>query len=585
MNLLPPPRPAARSLPERMAACRAFAIAQWHQPRGAALAFILALALVPVGYILQRAAGVWRDIVYWDEIDTALGMLLRLDAGATAADYFRELFAINNEHRMVTSRLIFAASYWLTGTVNFTAMSVIGAATIVLLFAALVASAGGTARRAHLAVLLAALLFQLEHYENFFWSGASIDHFQVVLLVALAVIGAARGSRAELAAGAGCALAATFTLMHGLLAWPAGAWTLWQQGRRRAFTVWCAGGALAGAAFLAGFRVNAAQEFAEFSVEGALEVGTYWLSLLGAVPALDVDALEPWLGVVLLGLIALAVRGGAIRREPIALPLVGFAVGAMGLVAVGRAEGSGGEVFSRYYVLGALAWALTLAMLLARYSPPRAPLRLLVAAVPLLAAFNLAANRVFAAKADSWVECRDRAATRYKQFGADGGGPFTLHPAPAHATAVLAAAEHAGIYRMPSVCRRRAFPAAARETSGLHYFVEQLAVDRQALFVEGWVAAPGRVSDRGQIHLVLRSATETHLFTTITIQRPDVAKAHAPEAWDKSGFRFVRRRVRLPEGDYQVGFLLMQDGKAEFMMTAHRVNLTGEGKAMLATGG
>lgn len=583
---MPFPTPAPhpdRAGPGWLAACQAAAGAEWHRPRGIAFALVLAVALVPMGRTLLDAAGAWRDIAYWDEIDTALAMLLRFDAGTTLGDLPHELFALNNEHRMVTSRLLFAGSYWLTGSVNFIAMSLIGAGAIVLLFAALVATAGGAARRARMALLLGALLFQLEHYENFFWSGASIDHFQVVLLAALAVIGVARRTRAGLIAGAVCALAATFTLAHGLLAWPACAWTLWRQGRRRALAAWCALGAAAGAFFFAGFRVNGAQAFAEFSVQGALEVVTYWLRLLGAVPALDIDALEPVLGVVLLGLIALAVHGGAARREPVALPLVGFAVGAMALVAVGRAEEAHGEVFSRYYVLGALAWALTLGMLLTRHSHPRAPLRLLlVAAVP-LAAFNLAANHVFAPKADSWIECRDRAATRYKQHGVDGRGPFALHPAPVHASAVLAAAERRGIYRMPPVCRRGTFPAGARETSGLVYFVDQMVVDPRAVFIEGWVARPGCESERGQIHLLLRSATETHVFSTVTIQRPDVAQAHAPEAWGKSGFRFVRRRERLPVGEFQVGFLFIHEGGAEFMMTAHRVSLVGEGKAMLAT--
>jgi len=35
-------------------------------------------------------------------------------------------FHSNNEHRMVTSRLMFAASYWLTGTVNFHVIGAIG---------------------------------------------------------------------------------------------------------------------------------------------------------------------------------------------------------------------------------------------------------------------------------------------------------------------------------------------------------------------------------------------------------------------------------------------------------------------------
>jgi len=485
---------------------------------------------------------------------------------------------------MVTSRLMFAASYWLTGTIDFRVINLVGNASIVFLCAVLVAVAGSAARRVRLTVLLAALLFQLEHYENFLWSGSSIDHFQVVLLAGLAVIGVARGTRAGLGAGAAAATLATFTLAHGLLAWPVGAWMLAQRRAWRPLSLWLAAGALVTAAFFVGFHVNPSQRFVGFTVQGAVEVLHYWLCLLGAVPALGHEDAAPLFGGALLSLLVFAVRTGAVRRSPVALPLVFFAVAALGLVAVGRAAESEGVVFSRYYVLGAVAWALTLALLLDRFSHPRAPLGLLLVAAPLLAAFNLCANHRFAPKADSWVECRDRAVTRYKQHGVDGRGPFTLHPAPAHATELLREAERRGVYSMGPVCLRRPFPADARETSRLRYFVDEMSADARSVFLDGWVAIPGERSRRGQIHLVLRAGNEFHLFSTVAITRDDLAKGHPKEDWEHAGFRFARRRARLPAGEFQVGFLIEHGGRAEYMMTAHRLRLVGPGEALLAKG-
>ncbi|MBL9202520.1 MAG: hypothetical protein JNL39_18560 [Opitutaceae bacterium] len=558
---------------------------EWQRPQRATLLAGLAVALIPIAYTLVQASSAWRDVAYWDEISTAVGMLQRLDESGTFGSFVRELFMVTNEHRMVTSRLIYAASYWLTGTVNFTAISVIGTSTIVLLFATLVATAGDTARRVRMAVVMGCLLFQLEHFENFYWSGASIDHFQVVFLAALAVVAVARGTTGGAAAGALFALLATFTLTHGTLVWPIGAVMLWRQNRLRAFALWCSLTALTAVLFLTGFQVNASQSFAALSVEGGLDVLTYWLRLLGAVPALDYGPLEPVLGAVLLALIVKLVRGGALRREPIALPLVFFAVGALAMIAIGRTAEMGGLVSSRYYVLSALAWGLTLFTLMGRYTRPRAPLRLTVAALPLLTAFNIVANQVFVDKAESWVESRDRAATRYKKHGVDGQGPFKLFPVPTHSTAVLAAAERSGVYRMGSICRPISVPKRARETTGLLYYIEKLEVDRQALFVEGWAAFRGWESEPGQLHLLLRSPTETLAFTTVGMTRDDVAKAHAPEPWKKSGFRFVRRRERLPTGEFQIGLMFIDGGKVEYCWTAHSVILKGDGEAKLATGG
>lgn len=559
--------------------------AGWFTRRRLTVVLLIALALVPVCYVLLRTTEARRDLVYWDEIDTVLALLVKLKEGTTPGAFLQDLFAVNNEHRMVTSRLMFATSYWLTGTVNFAAFDWIGIAWIFVMCGLLVATAGSALRRLRLGVLLAFTLFQLENYENFLWGGASIDHFQVVMLAAGAVIALARGTRTGVLVGGFLAVLATFTLAHGLMIWPVGAVTLWQAANRRGLAIWCGVGGLAVGSFLTGFQLNSAESFVTVSFAGALKVAHYWLSILGAVPALGRESLEPVLGGVLLLLLMFALARGAVQREPITLPLALFAIAACGLIAIGRAEESGGEVFSRYYVLSGVAWALTLFMLLDRHSHPRRPLRLLVAAVPALIVFNVAANTAFTDETDSWLEARDIAVTRFKQFGIDGRGAFSLHPNPEFATELLRKAEELGVYRLGPICRRRPFPQNATVSSRLIYFVDEMTVNARSTFIRGWAAIPGQRSQRGQIHLVLRSPKETHLFTTVPITRPDVAKATNHPDWELAGFRFARRRDRLPSGEFQLGFLITESGRSEYIMTAHHLILDGEGKALLATGG
>lgn len=548
------------------------------------IALLVLLALLPVLFIFARTQDARRNIVYWDEIDTAVAMMLRLHDDASPGNFLRELWAINNEHRMVTSRLLFATSHALTGTVNFVFVNVVGNLTLVALSVLLIVAAGTTARRLRMAVVLAALLYQLQHYESFMWSGASIDHFQVVLLAAAAIVAVARNTRAGVIVGAVFATLATFTLAHGILTWAIGAAMLWHAGNRRGCALWCGIAIVAVGAFLLGFQLNRAQGFATLSGAGVLLVVGYWLTLLGAVPALGGNALAPWLGAALLGLIGWLAARGAARREPIAFAFAAFAIFALALIAVGRAEHSAGVVYSRYYVLGASAWAMAIFMLLERYSSPARPLALLGWTLPVLAVFNVAANRAFARHADSWLECRDRAAVHFLQHGVDGRGPLTLHPAPAHATALLQKAEQHGVYRMAPVCLERTFPRDAKPSTRLAYFVDAMTVSERSVFITGWAALTGERARRGQVQLVLRSDKETLLFTTVTETRPDVAKATEKPEWELSGFLFVARRERIPEGDYQVGFLIDGPDGPEFTLTAHRVQLIGEGKALLATG-
>jgi hypothetical protein len=221
-------------------------------------------------------------------------------------------------------------------------------------------------------------------------------------------------------------------------------------------------------------------------------------------------------------------------------------------------------------------------MALEHTSHPQRPYVMLWRCLPLLGVFNVAANHTFAAKADSWLECRDRAAVRFKQHGVDGRGPFTLYPSPARSTRLLNEAEARGIYRMGPICEEREFPDA-RPSARITYFVDEMAVSDRAAAISGWAAIPGRSSKRGQIHVVLRSEKETHVFTAVTITRPDVAAALQQPECVLAGFRFARRRDRLPTGDFQLGFLIKNGRDTEYIMTAHRLHLVGAGKALLAS--
>jgi hypothetical protein len=294
--------------------------------------------------------------------------------------------------------------------------------------------------------------------------------------------------------------------------------------------------------------------------------------------------MAPWLGGSLLAAMGGLAVGGALRREPVGCGLALYAVMALALIAVGRAAESGGIVHSRYYVLGAVAWAMMAFMALARYSHPERPMLILTSLVPVLALFNVNANRLFAERADTWVECRDRAALRFEQHGVDGRGAFKLHPAPAHATTLLQQAERSGVYRMGVVCIAEAIPREFEPSTRIQYFVDEITVSPRSAFIRGWAAIPGARSERGQIHLVLRSGDQMHLYTTVTATRPDVAEAMKQPGWVLSGFRFARPRERLPTGEFQIGFLIEHEGTRELIMTAHRVILVGEGKALLATG-
>ncbi|MDP3068934.1 MAG: hypothetical protein Q8N18_01540 [Opitutaceae bacterium] len=551
--------------------------------RRAALFGWMLVAALPVAYIAVVVIAASRNIVFWDEFDTALDLIIRMNAGAGSDEILGRLVALNNEHRMVTSRLLFAASYWLTGTVNFAFVGAIGNLFMVATCVILVLAVRGTERRVRLGVVLAFLMFQLEHFENFIWSGASIDHFQVVTLAVGAIVALARGSGGGVALAGALALTATFTLAHGSLVWPVGAALLAHQRRWRQLGAWIAAGTVALLLFLWGFKFNPGHNISALTWESVGAMLRYWLALLGAPLTLGHAGFAPLPGVLLLGSLGVLAARGALAREPIAMFVALYVLGALALVAFGRAEIAGAEINSRYMVLGALAWALLLFMLLERLTPPDRPYLALAGALPALAALALTANVKFSPQVEGFVEVRDRAATRFTQYGEDGRGIAPLHPRPGHAEVLLRIAAERGLYTLPVLSRRAEFPEPATNLS-LERHIDELIVNDHAVTVGGWAMRLGHVSRRGQVHLVLRSPQSTLFFSTITLQRPDVATAHQQPDWRLAGFRAVITRERLPAEDFEVGVLIKDGDRVEYAMTPNRLLLAAGSEARAERG-
>ena len=537
-----------------------------HRGGGLALTAALLCLVATFTWALHLTADARRNIVYWDEFDTALALILHLDAEPTFAEAGREILRINNEHRMVTSRLLSAAQYWLTGTLNFVFLNWAGNLAILAACGLLVAHARSPLRRLLLGAALAALVFQLGNYENLVWSGASIDHFLVLLFATAASVALAVPTRRRIVFAALTGVAATFTLAHGLAIWPAGALAL--RDRRRALLAWLVTGATVTLLFLSGFRLNEAQAFPFPSWEAARKVALYWLSLLGATPAMGHAPLAPVAGSALLAIIGWLAARGLIRREPAAATLLIFLVLGAALIAAGRAEHSQGVVFSRYHVISALAWALVFALTAERIGAARGPRLTFGAAAAVLTAFFFASNRSHADETDSWITCRDLAVNHYIRHRADGRGAFALHPQPAHSTRLLREAEGKGVYVLPPACLPATPEPAARESARIAYYVEEAAANDTCLAVTGWAGIPGLSLRRGDIRLILRHASGPRVFSTVTVPREDVPRLMKQPTWTNSGFSFVVPAGTLPPGEHRIGLLLGRGRDAEYVMTA-----------------
>jgi hypothetical protein len=531
------------------------------------------LAVLPVAYMAIRVCDASRNIVFWDEFESVLDFIVRLDSGSGGSDFLQQISAIKSDHRTVTSRLVFALSYWLTGGVNFHVIGAIGNLTFLGFCLVLVASVRGWERRVRLAVFLAFGLFQLELYEPFLWSGASIDHFQILLLAGGALAALARNTRVALLGGGLLALLATFTLAHGLVVWPLGAVMLGRERRWRALVAWGGFAALALAVFLHGHVIDSAHRVLDLSFTGVGEILKFWLALLGGPLTLGDRSSAPIVGIALLVLVGWLVARGAWTREPILVPVALFAIGSLALVAYGRVTVAGPDIESRYLALGAIAWTLVAFLVLEHCTSSARPYRLLAWCLPALVAFNLAANLHFSGRADIFLYSRDHPAIRFKLHGEEGhAGDFRLHPTKGRTEKLLAEAAARGIYQLPSFSAPKAFRLGP-PSSRLITYVTDLTINEQAVGFEGWAMIRARRSRRGEIHVVLRSAQSELVFSTMGVTRLDVARALQEPLWRECGYSFVVSRAELPAEDFQIGLLIASGRRVEYAMTDHWLRL------------
>lgn len=576
MNLSAPCVPADPRAPRVPLVPLALRAGAWS--RRSVRAACLALAILPAVFIGGEVAAWVRNIPHWDEFDTVLDLLVELESSPGASRVAELLLAPNNEHRMLLSRLLFATSYWVTGGINFAAIAVVGNLFLLAAVVTLVWSARGGPARLRLAAVLGAFAFQLQHHENFFWGGSSIDHFLVVLAAVAALRALEGGSGLALAGGVAAGTGATFTLAHGLLVWPLGVLLLAAQRRGRAVAIWSAAAGVNAALYFHGFALNPGHPRPAASDLPA--VITQALTLLGASPALGHRGLAPVLGAVFLAALAALAWRGAGPRDRLALAVAAWAAGSLALVAWGRTliMDPWAPLTSRYFILSALAWAMLLWVAWERLVGRRGEGPLVVAPVLIaLLAFNVAASSVHEGVGRSFARIAERGAWNYHCDGTFSLSPPFLYPDPERADRLLRACADRGLYRLPppaalTLAEPALVPVAeSTEIADAAYFIESVRTVADSVVVRGWAFRRQHRLREGDIAVLFRSADRLLACEATPLHRPDVAREFKRTDATYSGFRVRVPRAALPAGRLQIGVGFDLDGEPEHMMTAHTV--------------
>ena len=533
--------------------------------------FLATAAMLPTVFIAWVSFLAYRDAPFWDEFGTTLGFLTRLHDSSSWRETLGLFLAADSHHCMVTSRLIFAGSYLLTGQINFIALAAIGNLAILGAILVLAAQPRDWNLRLVYAALLCLLIFQLQHFENQLLSYAAIDHYQVVLWAAVSLAALQRRGAVWVALAGLAATAGTFTLAHGLAVFPAGVVLLALGRRWRGLAVWAAWAVAAGILFFWLAKPVAPSGESLGSAAGLWAMVRYWLMLLGSVPGLEHPVLSPLLGLVGLGVAAgLASREGW-RREPVLGAFLVFVLGATLLIAYGRFTLAAPQIAPRYFVQSALFWA-TLLTILAETAVPKH--RFLQWALPVtlgVSAFNVVASTRYLPVAEDFFRRRLETIRYYDKWLTLGGAPHPIYPDHTQADQILNSALDKGIYRLQA---RTSPPIAKRVQSkeqAMAYYLDEVVLADRRLHVRGWMLPNEKGQEDLQPYLVLKTADREFVFQGRRQRRPDVAKDfNRPDALN-SGFVFVVRRIEIPPTELRVSLEYRTAEGGVFTNTDHRV--------------
>lgn len=141
--------------------------------------------LIYVFYVYTYAINIPRQ----DDFDAILDFLISFKKATSFSDKFALIFQQHNEHRIFSSRLMYAIYYSVTGTFNFRHIILLNGITIILVFTLITNFARKMLGKDWYwgALALSLCIFDLNNFENADFAMAGMQNYGVILLFLSAI--------------------------------------------------------------------------------------------------------------------------------------------------------------------------------------------------------------------------------------------------------------------------------------------------------------------------------------------------------------------------------------------------------------
>lgn len=128
------------------------------------------------------------------------------------------LYAQHNEHRPVTTKLLYLVEYWLLGKIDFRYLILAGNLFQLATFCVVVKHAAREVeQRCYFAIFAACMIFQFGSAENMLWAMAATTNYAVLMFAVLTLSLLTNGGRGYYLPAISCAVLGVFTQGSGLL--------------------------------------------------------------------------------------------------------------------------------------------------------------------------------------------------------------------------------------------------------------------------------------------------------------------------------------------------------------------------------
>ena len=184
---------------------------------------VAALSAIPMYCFFNLLLVYVVDVPWFDDIDAFLSFIIGYIDAPTVAQKFDWLIRPNNEHRILTGKLITLLMYKLTGVVSFRWLIIVAFLFLLALLALFYRVFQSMSLPLAAFVPVPFLLLQPQHYLSSMWAITAMQHEVVVMLSFLMIYLLAGNTPGRFAGALGVQILVSLSMSNGLFGWVAGA--------------------------------------------------------------------------------------------------------------------------------------------------------------------------------------------------------------------------------------------------------------------------------------------------------------------------------------------------------------------------